>query len=127
MVPKQGTGRESLVWNGLATADMGSTTRATKVACISLTASSIEIPKPSLRISRPKILAAHMAPYSLAPLSVTSNGSTWSLYHGVASWAFWPAAVREVSNWLMVAPADRPLERTTELENTAPPLVTSVY
>jgi hypothetical protein len=29
-------------------ADMGSTTRATKVACFSVTASSIETPKPSL-------------------------------------------------------------------------------
>lgn len=54
-----------LVANGLATADMGSTTRATKVACISVTASSIDTPDPSFRISTPKILAAHIAPYSL--------------------------------------------------------------
>ncbi len=65
-----------LVENGLATADMGSTTRATNVACISLTASSMEMPQPSLRISTPKILAAHMAPYSLAPESVMSKGNT---------------------------------------------------
>ena len=71
-------GRKDLVCNisGLATADMGSTTRATKVACISVTASSIEMPMPSLRISRPKSLAAHMAPYSFAPESVTSKGIT---------------------------------------------------
>src|ERR1035438_10359982 len=72
-------------WNGLGTADMGSTTRATKVACISVTASSMEMPIPSLRISTPKILAAHIAPYSLAPLSVTSKGRIWSEYQGVAS------------------------------------------
>ena len=54
-----------LVENGLATADMGSTTRATKVACISVTASSIDTPDPSFRISTPNILAAHIAPYSL--------------------------------------------------------------
>lgn len=48
--------------NGLASADMGSTVRATKVACISLTASSGEMLQPSLRISAPKILAAMIAP-----------------------------------------------------------------
>ena len=53
-----------------------------------LTASSMEMPNPSFRISRPKILAAHIAPYSLAPESVTSKGSTWSEYQGDASWAF---------------------------------------
>jgi hypothetical protein len=41
---------------------------------ISLTASSIEEPQPSLRISTPKILAAAIAPYSLAPAMVTSKG-----------------------------------------------------
>ena len=56
------------------TADMGSIARATNVACISVTASSIETPEPSLRISTPKILAAHIAPYSLAPARVMSNG-----------------------------------------------------
>ncbi len=63
---------------GLATAVIGSTARATNVACISVTASSIETPEPSFRISTPKIFAQAIAPYSFAPARVTSNGSTWS-------------------------------------------------
>jgi hypothetical protein len=39
-----------------------------------------------------------MAPYSLAPESVTSKGSAWSEYQGVANWEFWPAEVSEVSS-----------------------------
>jgi len=63
MVPKQGKGWKSLGWKGLATADMGSTARATKVADPSVTASSIEMPVPSLSSSTPKMRAAHIAPY----------------------------------------------------------------
>ena len=42
------------------------TVRATKVAWVSVTVSSIEMPVPSLRISTPKILAPAMAPYPFA-------------------------------------------------------------
>ena len=121
-----GRGDLVLVENGLATADMGSTTRATKVACISLTASSIEMPQPSLRISMPKMRAAHMAPISFAPESVMSNGSTWSEYQGVASCLFCVAFTSALSRASMVEPIDGPDERTTDELNTAPPLVTSL-
>jgi hypothetical protein len=47
-----------------------------KVACCSSTESSTEVPKPSLRISTPKILAEAAAPYSLAPAMVMSKGRT---------------------------------------------------
>jgi hypothetical protein len=60
----------------------GTSGRATKVACISVTASSIDTPEPSFRISTPKILAAAIAPYSLAPARVTLKGRTWSEYQG---------------------------------------------
>ena len=59
---------------------MGSTERATKLALISVTASSTEMPEASLSSSTPKILAAHIAPYSLAPVSVMSKGRIWSEY-----------------------------------------------
>src|SRR6267142_2545676 len=59
--------------------------RKVKVACISLTASSIEMPDPSLRISTPKILDAAWAPYPLEPARVMSKGRIWSEYQGVAS------------------------------------------
>src|SRR5665213_986067 len=85
MVPRQGERRKSLVWNRLGEADMGSTARATNVADISVTASSMEMPDPSLSSSTPKILAAHIAPYSFAPVSVMSKGRIWSEYQGVAS------------------------------------------
>ncbi len=59
--------------------------RATKVACCSSTVSSIEVPKPSFRISHMKILALAAAPYSLAQAMVMSKGMTWSLYQGRAT------------------------------------------
>ena len=115
MVPKQGKGRKTLVWNGLGTADMGSTVRATKVALISVTASSTEMPDPSLRISTPKILAAHMAPYSLAPVRVMSKGRIWSEYQGVASSLSEPVLVMVMlSSWSMVELTEGPRSRTTE-------------
>ena len=49
-----------------------------------MTVSSIEVPKPSLRISTPKSLAEAAAPYSLAPAMVMSKGRIWSLYQGRA-------------------------------------------
>ena len=51
--------------------------RATKLAWVSVTVSSIETPVPSFRISTPKILAPAMAPYSLAAASVMSKGRIW--------------------------------------------------
>jgi len=47
---------------------------ATKVACCSMTVSSMEVPKPSLRISTPNSLAEAAAPYSLAAAMVISKG-----------------------------------------------------
>jgi len=54
------------------------------VDCISVTASSIETPEPSFRISTPKIFIVVAAPYSLVPASVTSKGRIWSVYQGWA-------------------------------------------
>ncbi len=39
-----------------------------------MTVSSMEVPKPSLRISTPNSLALAAAPYSLAPAMVMSKG-----------------------------------------------------
>src|SRR3974390_520843 len=105
--------------NGLGTACIGSMARATNVACDSVTASSMDTPEPSLRISTPRILAAHRAPYSLAPDRVTLNGSTWSEYQGMARSLRPERSVTWVSSWLTVAPTDRPVSRTMELVNRA--------
>ncbi len=67
------------------TACKGAIERATKVACCSSTESSIEEPKPSFRISTPKILQLAAAPYSLAAARVMSKGRTWSEYQGRAT------------------------------------------
>jgi hypothetical protein len=56
------------------TACKGAMSRATNVPCCSMTVSSIEVPKPSLRISTPKSLALAAAPYSLAQARVISKG-----------------------------------------------------
>jgi hypothetical protein len=58
--------------------------RATKVACISSTESSTEVPKPSFRISTPNNFAEAAAPYSLAAAMVMSKGRIWSVYQGWA-------------------------------------------
>lgn len=58
----------------LPTACSGAIDWATKVACCSMTVSSMEVPKPSLRISTPNSLAEAAAPYSLAPAMVMSKG-----------------------------------------------------
>ena len=115
MVPHQGEGRKNLVWNALGTADMGSTARATNVADISVTASSTEMPDPSLSSSTPKILAAHCAPYSLAPVRVMSKGRIWSEYQGLAT-SLKPETAETglPENWSMVAPADWPLSRVRD-------------
>jgi len=57
---------------------------ATKVACCSMTVSSMEVPKPSLRISTPNSLALAPAPYSLAQAMVMSKGRIWSVNQGRA-------------------------------------------
>jgi hypothetical protein len=91
-----------------------------RVACISLTASSIEEPQPSLRISTPKILAAAMAPYSLAPAMVTSKGRIWSEYQGLASSLRPPTSETvRLSSASMVEPTDGPIVRTRLEVNTA--------
>ena len=56
--------------------------QATKVACISLTESSIDMPQPSFRISTPNSLALAAAPYSLAAATVISKRRAWSEYQG---------------------------------------------
>ena len=58
--------------------------QATKVACISLTESSILMPQPSFRISTPNSLPLAAAPYSLAMATVISKGRAWSEYQGRA-------------------------------------------
>jgi hypothetical protein len=55
---------------------------AMKVACCSMTVSSMEVPKPSLRISTPNSLAEAAAPYSLAQAMVMSKGRIWSVNQG---------------------------------------------
>jgi len=57
---------------------------ATNVACCSMTVSSMEVPKPSLRISTPNSLAEAPAPYSLAQAMVISKGRIWSVNQGRA-------------------------------------------
>jgi len=90
--------------------------RATKVACISWTASSIDTPEPSFRISTPKIFIVVAAPCSLVPQRVMSKGRIWSEYQGLAcslkpeTRVFW---IPESSS--MVAPAGRPMSRTSWL------------
>ena len=69
-------------WKGEVTACQGWTKRATKLACISVTASSIDTPEPSLRISTPVIFMAQAAPCSLVPARVMSKGRIWSEYQG---------------------------------------------
>jgi hypothetical protein len=56
------------------TACKGEMVWATNVACCSMTVSSMEVPKPSLRISTPNSLALAAAPYSLAAAMVMSKG-----------------------------------------------------
>ena len=68
----------------LPTACSGEMVWATNVACCSMTVSSMEAPKPSLRISTPKSLAEAAAPYSLAAAMVMSKGRIWSANQGRA-------------------------------------------
>ena len=88
--------------------------RKANVACTSLTASSIEMPDPSLRISTPKILDAAWAPYSLEPARVMSKARIWSEYQGVAS-SFKPptSGQREVVD-LIDGGADRGTDRADD-------------
>ncbi len=96
--------------------------RKANVACISLTASSIEMPDPSLRISTPKILDAAWAPYSLEPARVMSKGRIWSEYQGVASSCRPPTSDNvRLSISSMVAPTEGPIERMIELVKMARP------
>ena len=86
--------------------------RATKVACISLTESSILMPQPSLRISTPNSLAEAAEPYSLAMATVISKGRAWSLYQGRAgSLKLCTSEIGMSSSWSTVALTGRAMSR----------------
>ena len=71
--------------------------------------------EPSFRISTPKILAAAIAPYSLAPARVTLKGRTWSEYQGAATVFRLEMSVTTLSSLSMVSPIEGPTERVIEL------------
>jgi hypothetical protein len=86
------------------------------VACISLTASSMETPLPSFKISTPKIFMLAAAPFSLAPARVMSKGKIWSEYQGTADSLKPPRApemaiTRGMLASSIVAPTGMPLPR----------------